>query len=844
MAGLSSVLNIAKEALLAQQLSMQVTSNNVANVDTPGYTRQVLTLQANPATPSPVGDLGNGVHGQEVVRQYDQFMTQQIMKQQSTLGSLGTQQQSLQVLDTTFNEAADGGLNNLMNQFWSSWQELANNPEQEADRQSVVQQGGLLAQQFQNMNSQITQMKYSISDNMAQAVSSVNSLASQIASLNVDITAAESQNNNANDLRDQRDDLLSQLSKLVNVNYFEDKTGAYTVLLSDGHSLVSGSKSSKVEWSDNTLYWDGTNANGQQIQAALGSGADLGGQIGGSLQVLSQLAEGNPDNYLGKLDALANSLIREVNQQYSQGVGTTPFSGKLTGTATAADTAVLATTVDASQASTSIPAGTFEINGRSVGEIAGGGTTDGLAMTKAANAVQAINDAVTGVTAKLTTQVAGDAVSTLAPTDNGKTISFSVNGISVDYTVDTTDADAAGNTDTDPATFAGHLAKAINDAINTYNSYSSNQPKVNVNASVGDGTNGGVANALLLQNNNAGDASPIVIGDITVTDPVGGPTSDKFTGLTAGTYSADATHNTGEITLFSPNSFTVKAGTDDTYLAQLGMTDVSSNDQAGDGQFTFSYQDMTSQEPDLLQGLPYANELNTSGSFDIWLYNSDGSLALPQPVNVSLQGTRTLDDVANDINAAITNAGGQAGWLKASVTQGQLVLTPDANHQFAFANDTSNLLQVAGLNTFFTGSSAATLGVNPALADDLSLVAAGKVNDQGQINQGNGDNALAVSNLQNKTDVQFTGGTTDTLDDFYNALVGQIGTDSQAVNQSQQFATQVNTQLNQLRDATSGVSLDEEMTNLIKYQQAYSAAAKLVTTSDQMMQSLLAAVAT
>nr|MDA8163835.1 flagellar basal body protein [Desulfobacteraceae bacterium] len=139
MGGVSDVLNIAKEALLAHQLSVQVASNNIANVDTPGYTRQTLNLTTNPATPSPVGSLGGGVRGDTITRQYDQFMTQRIMNQQSTMGNLEAQQESMKVVETAFNEAPGSGLNDLMSQFWASWQDLSNNPETLASRQSVVQ---------------------------------------------------------------------------------------------------------------------------------------------------------------------------------------------------------------------------------------------------------------------------------------------------------------------------------------------------------------------------------------------------------------------------------------------------------------------------------------------------------------------------------------------------------------------------------------------------------------------------------------------------------------------------------------------------------------------------------
>ncbi|MDH3393087.1 MAG: flagellar basal body protein, partial [Desulfobulbaceae bacterium] len=144
MSGISSVLNIAKEALLTHQVSVQVASHNIANVDTPGYTRQTLTLSPNLATLSNVGQIGNGVHGETIARRYDQFMTQRIMDQTSTQSNLEAQQSTMRMVETIFNEAPGMALNDMMSQFWNSIQELADNPEITAVRQQVVQQAEMI----------------------------------------------------------------------------------------------------------------------------------------------------------------------------------------------------------------------------------------------------------------------------------------------------------------------------------------------------------------------------------------------------------------------------------------------------------------------------------------------------------------------------------------------------------------------------------------------------------------------------------------------------------------------------------------------------------------------------
>ncbi len=840
MAGITHILSIAKEALLAHQLSVQVTAHNIANVDTPGYTRQTLELSANQPSLSSAGVLGGGVRGDRISRNYDRFMTQRISQQTSLMSGLEAQKDGLRVVEAIFNETQGFGVNDVMAQFWDSWQDLSNNPEILATRQTVVQMGQLISDQFQYMNSQVSTAKYDLGINLDAAIGDVNGLSSQIAALNVQIINSEGQDRTANDLRDKRDELVKDLSGLMDVSYFENSTGAYSVLLGDGHPLVELNESWKVDWSGNSLEWLSEDKFGKIIRSDLGSGIDLGGKIGGWLEVRGELVDDDPTNYLGKLNAYATSLIREVNQQYSQGVGMSSFAGDVVGKSLAANTAHLTTTVDASTAPLLIPAGTFKGNGREVGQIEGGAAVNGLAMLKSANAVDAFNAALTGVTAKLTTLTAGTALTGLAgpAAATGDTISFDIEGLTVTHTVDLTGAPD----DSVPATFAANVVADINTAIANYNALATTANPITVQAVVGDDTNGGVADSIVLQNTNTGDESTIEIANLTST-AVSGASLEANLGLTAGIYTADSTHNTGEISLFSDQEFTVDAGFNDTYLDQLGMGGgLTPADVPGDGQFTYSYTDPGGITASL-QGYKFADELLTDdGSFDIWLYNTDGTLALAQPVNVSLERVYDLGDVVSAINVAVTNASGGGNWLQASVYQNKLKFTPDANHTFAFANDNANILQVAGVNTYFDGYDASTIGINSDVVDNLDLINAATVTIHGEIFEGDNSNSLAITALQTDENVKFKGGVVSTFDGFYNALVSKVGTDTRTINRDYDYNTLVTNQMQAMRDATSGVSLDEEMANLIKFQHAYTAAAKLISTADEMLTTLLQSV--
>lgn len=842
MIGISQILNTAKEALLSHQQSVSVVGHNIANVDTPGYTRQSLALTPAIPTPDASGFFGNGVQSLKINRHYDQFMVKRMSDQNSSLSNLQAQQESMRLVETSFNEAPGLAVNELMSEFWASWQTLSSYPENISARGAAVQKAKIVIDQLNSMAAEITRTRFDINSSLNAAVADVNMLTSQIAAMNVKITASETDVRQQNDLRDQRDLLLNDLSQYLEVNYFETNTGAYSVLMGDGHTLVENDENWQIDLLDDKLQWISKNSKGDVLKtAALTESEAIGGKIGGWMEIYSNIDPDTPENYLGRLDALANALIREVNQQHSQGAGLTRFSEQLTSNDAAQNTALLTSTIDAATSTDTIQAGRLLINDREIGKIEGATARFGLANIKTYNTAQAINEAITGVRARLTTQVAGDAVAAMGAGEDGNVITLQINGIDVSYTVDST---SGPPDDTDPATLAANVVAAINQVIDDYNDPTAvpeNIPKITIEAVVGDGNNGGAANSIILRNTNAGDESRIIISGID-SDPL---LSETKLGLTSGTYVADADHNTGELSLFShKDSININAGVDDLYLDQLGLGggSRSSTDEGGDGQLIFEATD--NQVLFAMQGFDYSDELRTDGgSFKIWLYNNDDTLALPQAVEVSLERAYSLQDVADSINISIINASGEATpWLNASIKDNKLVLTPDADHQFAFGGDTSNFLATAGINTFFSGSSADSIGINGVVEQNVEYIAAGQVSTIGEIFRGDQANALLITNIQSNEYVRFTGGKSDTLGGFYNTLVGDIGLKGRTVDRDYEYNTLITDQMNAMRDATSGVSLDEEMADLIKFQQAYSAAAKLITSADEMMQTLLQAV--
>lgn len=128
MSGISLLLNIAQEAMLAQQKGIDVTGHNIANVNTPGYTRQGLILESVEETPLARLKLGYGVDAVSVVQSFDPFTTQSINQKTSSLSEYETQKSVLDYVQSLFNDQAGNGLNQAMADFWNAWQDLSNNP--------------------------------------------------------------------------------------------------------------------------------------------------------------------------------------------------------------------------------------------------------------------------------------------------------------------------------------------------------------------------------------------------------------------------------------------------------------------------------------------------------------------------------------------------------------------------------------------------------------------------------------------------------------------------------------------------------------------------------------------
>jgi flagellar hook-associated protein 1 len=315
MSGISSVLNIGRNALQTYEQAMQVTSHNIANALTPGYTRQQIVLESQSPASFSALQLGMGVVAGSVSQAFDPYTTRSIQQNTSSLAENDAKATALAYLETIFNEATGQGLNQALADFWNAWQDLSGTPGGVAERTAVLQKAEALATQFRAMSADLNQIRQSMNTNLGAALLDLNQTARQIASLNDKIVAAESGGTTANDLRDQRNNLVGELSSLIGINHYEDGNGSLTITTAGGQMLVNGTQSWELSQAGEEIYWNGIPTD---LSAEL-----AGGKIGGWLDFRDEIAP----QYLANLDELAGNLVQEVNALHTGGYALSGATG-------------------------------------------------------------------------------------------------------------------------------------------------------------------------------------------------------------------------------------------------------------------------------------------------------------------------------------------------------------------------------------------------------------------------------------------------------------------------------------------------------------------------------------
>ena len=318
MGGLTTSLITGMQALDASEAALDSASNNIANANTPGYTREVAEFSANAENLSGGTVTGGGVTLEGIQSVRDELLNLQIQQQTSLQSSADTQSSGLQQIQTYFASTGED-IASTLSAFSSSLAQLSANPSSSAVQQSVLSAGQNLAESFNTTASGLSTAQTTADQQVTQTVAQINTLSQQIAQLNSQLTPPVMSQQNGGTIEDQRDQLVQQLSQLVGVTVSQSSDGE-VITTANGSPLVMGSQSFQLQ---TTTGSDGfqqvLDSNGNNI-----TGSIQGGQLGGAIEIRDQVIPG----FLDSLNTMASQFATAFNAAQAQGYDSNGNAGQ------------------------------------------------------------------------------------------------------------------------------------------------------------------------------------------------------------------------------------------------------------------------------------------------------------------------------------------------------------------------------------------------------------------------------------------------------------------------------------------------------------------------------------
>ncbi len=314
----SNILSIGSSALNAAQVGLSTTGHNIANASTPGYSRQVVVQSAAQAQNFGYGYIGQGTEIAAVTRVYSEILAKQAVNSQAVSAGIDIYSANLDSIENMLSDAS-AGLNPALNDFFASVQSLSANPNDTPTRQSMLSYAQSLVNRFHSASNRLNEVRDDVNTQLTSSVSLVNSYAKQIARLNDVIEKAiNAAGNPPNDLMDQRDQLVMELSKQIKTTVVPQNQGSYNIFIGNGLPLVVGTVT-------NSLITTSSPTDAGRLEVAyqnktkttvLGGDSLPGGAIGGLLQFRSE----SLDIVQNQLGQIAVTLAETFNAQHVQGL--------------------------------------------------------------------------------------------------------------------------------------------------------------------------------------------------------------------------------------------------------------------------------------------------------------------------------------------------------------------------------------------------------------------------------------------------------------------------------------------------------------------------------------------
>ncbi len=721
MLTINNILDIADSAMNANTAAMNTVSQNVANVNTPFYNSENPIETEAPAVVGAPYTYGTGVNVNQIQRTTNDFVQSEVNNETMQNSYYTTLYQGLDQIQNLFNDQSGSGFSSQISQFFNDFQNVANNPSNTSQRTALLSDAQSLTGSINNAYTTIMNTVSSTNTSINGVIPQVNSLTSQIAGLNQQITYALNAGSNANELQDQQMQAINSLSKLVNISYYTNNNGKTNISVGNVPLVSSDSSfnlSTQVDPSNAAnldVMWTGPDGSAQSITSQV---------TGGSLGAYVNIEQTAAPSYISQINSLAAAVTDNVNSLQYNGYGLDGSTGNYffkpnltTAASSSTKDATISTgmvtnpadlTGDKYTIEYTNSSGTFTVTNNSTGKTLNSSSiTTSSTINNYGQSVYTIGfDGVSvNITPTLTTAISGSPVYPA----NGDTFTVQQNTTNPAFTM-------AVNPNLTTSQVAA--ASAVSTAVNPTNTG---------NATISAGS---VINPTDVTGANSNE---------------GGQYTIKYTG-------------------------TVITGTGD-----------------------FTITNNTTNLTQTISNIPITTNSSGQSEYSIFFGNQAFS---------GSNGTQ-----AENFHVTLTG-------------------TPQVNDSF-----TANVLSPSNSSSVSNGSNLNSNYLTP-MTTTPNMTSAGL--------SGNNENALALGALQNNN--VYINGTSSTISDFYSNIVSNIGTQSQSANTNYTNSTSVLTNLQNQLSSSVGVNMNQQMTNLVNYQNSYQAAAKITSSVETIMTALLSTV--
>ena len=312
MYGLFTGLEIGKRALISSQLAMNTVGHNMANANTPGYTRQRVNITSTTPAETAWGNAGTGAEATSIEQIRDLFLTGQYRSENGSLGGWEFTEKTVAQVEGFFNEPQENSLGEALDEFWQAWSAVAGTSDDNTTRNDLLDKASVLVNNLNQLDRKLTTLRQTIDGEISTSVADLNQIAVQIASLNRQITSMEVDGDMANDLRDKRDLLIDELSGYLDVSVIEKANGSMTVAIGamafvedDTYQKLSTKLVKDGESSYTQIVWDQNKA-----EVKFNSGT-----FGSMFEARDEMIT----KYQSELNELAQGIVENVNAIHSTG---------------------------------------------------------------------------------------------------------------------------------------------------------------------------------------------------------------------------------------------------------------------------------------------------------------------------------------------------------------------------------------------------------------------------------------------------------------------------------------------------------------------------------------------